>query len=135
MHELVQAHLKKEIISNSNFSKVPDLEGHHRNTYAKAGNVSIACSEPSYIKNIDLIETLNQLEQDNHFNNNKSNKEFIIDFGKLLESLVLEDSFYGDMFHSLNEKYNEYRNYDLLYYHLVLQNFKHLTGIQWLVKV
>lgn len=46
VNELVNAKLARTIIEDTNFCSVTRLQGHHRNTYIRAGLHSIACSEP-----------------------------------------------------------------------------------------
>lgn len=71
--DLVELKKRKQIIEYSNFRKASELTGHKRNTYTRAGNFSIACSEPEKIENFNLIEFIGSQQQ----NNNLTNKEFI----------------------------------------------------------
>lgn len=130
--DLVKAYLNEKIIGISNFCRASDLNGHRRNTYTNSGRYSIACSEPERIDNLNLIDVLNS------FDNNKidsSNRDFIIDFREKLVSITSESQYYGTLFHELNEQYSKVKQYKLFYSHLVLNNFKQLTGIQWLGKL
>lgn len=134
VNELVDAHLARKIIDVSNFRKASELEGHHRNTYIRAGRHSIACSEPKQIDNFNLVETLSSFTKSND-SEYKDNRAFIIGFRKRLVSIVSENQYYADSFIRLNEQYSKLEPYELLYSHLVLNNFKLLTGTQWLIKL
>lgn len=132
VNELVTAHINRKIIEISNFRKASELNTHYRNTYIKAGTYSIACSEPEKLDNFDLIKTLIKINNDKD-ESVGSNKDFIINFRKQIVSLINEDQYYSTSFIKLNEAYMEFEKYGLFYSHLILSNFKLLTGVQWLV--
>ncbi len=133
VNELVTAHLNRQIINISNFRRATELNTHHRNTYIQSGTFSIACSEPEKIENFDLIKTINSLNNDN-IKTDENNRTAIINFRKQIVSLMSENQNYSTAFKKLNEQYSKVKEYELFYSHLVLSNFRHLTGIQWLVK-
>lgn len=58
IEDLILAHKSRKVIKYSNLKKIGELNSHHRNTYIKAGNYSIACSEPEKIMNYELLELL-----------------------------------------------------------------------------
>lgn len=134
VNDLVKAFLKKEIINISNFRKASELDKHHRNTFIQAGTYSIGCSEPEKIDNFDLIKTIESLSGE-ATNIEKSNRESILDFRKQLVALMTKNEYYSTSFLQLNEQYSLIEEYELLYSHLVLNNFRLLTGTQWLVKL
>lgn len=80
VNRLVQCSIERSIINNSNFKKAADLSGHRRNTYVHAGTHSVACSEPKTIRNIDLLETIEQLKQETSLNSNLTNRQLIKEF-------------------------------------------------------
>lgn len=131
VNELVRIHLNRQVIDYSNFKRAADLNGHHRNTYIQAGTFSIACSEPTKIDNLNLIESLKTIGNDE---NTKNNRNFIIDFRKQITSLIYEYPYLSDSFRKLNETISKVEQYELFYSFLVMSNFKQLTGIQWIVK-
>ncbi len=135
VNELVDIHLNRKIIDFSNFKRVMDLNGHNRNTYIQAGTYSIACSEPKQIENIDLIKEFERISKIHNTNENKNNREFITNFRKQIVTLINEDPFYSNPFKKLNEKISKWHRYELLYSFMIMSNFKHLTGIQWLIKI
>jgi hypothetical protein len=134
VNELVTAHLNRQIINISNFRKASELNTHHRNTYIQSGTFSIACSEPKKIENFDLIKTINSLNNDN-YKTNENNRTAIINFSKLIVSVMSENQYYSTAYKKLNEQYSNIEEYELFYSHLVLRNFRQLTGIQWLAKI
>ncbi len=134
VHDLVSAHINKEIINISNFCKASEISHHGRNTYTQSGRYSIACSEPEKIEKIDLIKTIESLNTDSN-RADENNRAFIVNFRKRLISLMSENQFYSASFNKLNEQYSEIEEYELFYSHLVLMNFRMLTAIQWLVKL
>ncbi|MEK3879187.1 hypothetical protein [Paenibacillus sp. FSL M7-0420] len=131
--ELVDRYIKKQIIKYSNFKRVVDLNNHHRNTYTKSGNYSIACSEPEYIENHDINQLIDELDDDNL--EDQENRDFVIKFRKGIEIITLENKIYSEAFSLLNEKYRHLKEYELLYSFFVMRNFRQLTGSQWLVKM
>lgn len=132
--DLVNAYTNRQIIDSSNFRKASELDGHQRNTFTKSGKYSIACSAPKKIDNFQLIEALQSLNAGNN-GNEISNYWFIRNFREQLVSVISEDPYYGVSFNKVNEHYAQFKEYSLLYSHLILSNFKLLTGIQWLVKL
>jgi hypothetical protein len=134
VNDLVTAHLNRQIVNVSNFRKVSELSRHHRNTYTQAGRHSIACSEPEKIENFDVIKTIESLNTESN-KADENNRAFILNFRKQLVSLMSENQFYSASFKKLNEQYSKIEKYELFYSHLVLNNFRMLTGTQWLVKL
>ena len=132
--DLVDAYLNKKIISISNFRKVSELAQHHRNTYIKSGTFSIACSKPERIANFDLIELIENLSLDS-YKEYESNQSIIVNFREQLLAVVSQSPYYADSFSKLNNIYSEFAKYELLYSHLILSNFRQITGLQWLAKV
>lgn len=130
---LVKTSKDRKIIDYSNFCKAIELNGHHRNTYIKAGTYSIACSEPERIENFDLIGELNRSNGD--YSSTTSNRTFIKDFGKSISSAISRSSYYSESFNTLNERYFKLERYSLLYNHLIVNSFTTLTNTQWMVKL
>lgn len=130
--ELVEHFSNKTIISNSNFRQASELSGHHRNTFTKSGSYSIACSEPEQLENFNLIELLQAYSAQS--NKDINNRNFIINFRKQLIETIGQNEKLTTLLKQLNEQYNKFEEFELLYTHMVLHNVKMLTGLQWLVK-
>jgi len=134
INDLITAHLSRQIINISNFRKASELYNHHRNTYIKSGAFSIACSESEKIDNFDLITAINSINNDN-YNKDESNQNNIINFSNKINSFLSENQFYSMAFEKLNEQYVKIEDYKLFHSHLVMRNFRDLTGAQWLLKI
>ena len=127
---------RRNIIESSNFTKAADLNGHHRNTYISAGTHSIACSEPSRIESINIIEAiegLNYSETDDP--ESKSNKKFLIDFSSKIQSIVNEDEYFAYSFRDLNKELEKVKQFEIFHSLLTMNNFRKITGTQWLIKI
>lgn len=135
VNELVDLKVNRQIIKSSNFKKCSSLNGHHRNTYIRAGTHSIACSEPEKLDNINLLSELDLLSNNNEINNEETNRSFIINFRKQIVGITYENQYYGNSLRKLNSDIDKIQNYELFYSFLVMSNFKFLTGVQWLVKL
>lgn len=133
VNQLVRVHQQNKIIENSNFKRAIDLNGHSRNTYQNAGTHSIACSEPSRIENIDLINLLQTLESDSRAN--EDNVDFIVNFRKQIVAIMNQGQTISFAFNALNDSYQYVARFPLLYSFLVMRNFKTLTGLQWLISL
>jgi hypothetical protein len=133
INDLVTAYTNGQIINISNFRKVSELDGHHRNTYTQSGRHSIACSGPEKFDNFDLLKEINELTCDR--NTDEDNRSFVINFSKQLSNVIYEDKYYSESYRKLNEQFSEFKQYELLYSHLTLHNFNQLTGTQWLMKL
>lgn len=126
---------RKHILDYSNFAKAVDLQGHHRNTYISSGTHSIACSEPEEIENINILKLLESLSVQSTKTDNINNEEFIIDFSSKIKNIVSEYTYFSEAFNALNEEIAEVQNYKLFHSFLVMNNYRQLTGNQWLVKI
>lgn len=137
INDLVESHRKREILDVSNIRKASELHLHHRNTYIKAGTYSIACSEPEKIDNFDLIKILENYsnETNDNISNYDYNRQFLLEFRKQIIQTVEENKYYNKSFNLLNESFEKYKKYELLYTFLLMTNFRQLTGTQWLIKI
>ncbi len=124
--------VRKDIINYSNFTRAIDLKGHHKNTFIKAGTYSIACSEPNEIEKVDILKLLEEIENDSD-NADLTNEKFIIDFSKKMKNIILESE-YKKAFNNLEEDLFRIKEYEILYGFSIMNIFKVLTGVQWLVK-
>ena len=123
-------------MEHTNFKKAFELKGHQKNTYTKAGSYSIACSQPKRIENIGILELIDdQLSNEADKIINEGNPEFIINFCSKIRELISNYSYLKDSFNDLNESINKVENYKLFHSLLVMNNFKQLTGAQWLIKI
>ncbi len=134
INELVEKYKQQQIIDNSNFTKAVNLNNHKKNTYVKAGNHSIACSEPEKIEKFDLLKQL-KIGNKNEYSDNENNIEFILNFKNKITNSINENKVYAEPFSKLNENLKEISKYKLLHSFLVMQNFKQLTGIQWMISL
>lgn len=134
VNDLVRCKKSRQIIEFSNFQHCNLLNGHHRNTYIQAGTHSIAFSDPENIEKLDLLKLLNQF--DNNVSKDEDNRAFIINFRKQVENIVLNDGYYGAAFKNiLSDSTNYNEQYPLIQSFRVMQRFKEVTGIQWLIKI
>ncbi len=134
INDLITAHLSRQIINISNFRKASELHNHHRNTYIKSGSFSIACSESEKIDNFDLITAINSINNDNYIKD-ESNQNTIINFSNKIIAVLSENQFYSMAFKKLNEQYEKIEDYKLFHSHLLMRNFRDLTGAQLLLKI
>ncbi len=134
INELI-AH-RRDIINNSNFTKAVDLNGHHRNTYVSAGTHSIACSEPSRIESINILETIEKFNYSEiNDTESKNIKNFLLDFSSKVQSIISEDEYFADSFRDLNKEIEKVKQFELFHSLLTMNNFRKITGTQWLVKI
>jgi len=127
--------IRKKILENSNFAKAIDLQGHHRNTYTSSGTHSIACSEPEQIENINIIEYIENISTETIKHNTIKNKEFIIKFSSQIKNIVSENTYISESFNILNEEIANLKEYRLFYSFLTMNNYRKLTGNQWVIKI
>lgn len=133
INELVRN--RRNIIENSNFARAVDLQGHHRNTYIQSGTYSVACSEPEKIENINIIDAINKLETTENSQRQQDKRDFLIEFSLRMQSLVNENEYLSNSFKELNEEVEMVRSYKLFYSLLVMNNFRQLTGSQWIIRI
>lgn len=134
--ELVKLKKAGKIIENTNYRRASELNGHHKNTYIKAGTYSQACSDPERIENFSLIKLIDNIEPKAR----QENKRLLIYFTKNINSSILEANGIGyirtafvDRMNQLNEyKIEKYR---LFYAMLTMNVFREITGCQWIVSL
>lgn len=125
VNELVEASIKKQIIEKTNFQKVSKLSGHHKNTFIQAGTISKAFSQPEEIENVDLLQTLNNMDgQDFSF------EKFTL-FTSTVNEVMQENNEYYRSFNVLMEQYSNLKEYKVFYGFMQMKVFRELTGIQW----
>ncbi|AFL68473.1 hypothetical protein [Sulfurospirillum barnesii] len=125
VEELVEASMKKQIIEKTNFQKVSNLSGHHKNTFVQAGTISKAFSQPEKIENVDLLKTLNNIDgQDFSFDK-------LTSFTSTVNEVMRESNEYNRSFNLLMEQYSNLQEYRTFYGLMQMKVFKELTGIQW----
>lgn len=132
--ELVKLKKASSIIDSTNFRRARELDGHHRNTYIKAGIYSQACSEPERIDNFNLIELIEAMEA----NRSQDNKGRIVSFASNVSSTMAEVEGLGYLKTAFRDRMNEFRDYeleqfDLIYALLTMAVFREVTGCQWLI--
>lgn len=133
INELVK--VRRDIINYSNFKNAVDLQGHKRNTYIQAGTHSIACSEPEKIENIDLLKLLENISEQTRKTDNIKNREFIIEFSSKMRNVVSEYPYLSKSFNELNKEIAKIEQYELFHSFLIMNNYRQLTGNQWLIKI
>ncbi|ACZ12102.1 hypothetical protein [Sulfurospirillum deleyianum] len=125
VEELVEASIKKQIIEKTNFQKVSNLSGHHKNTFVQAGTISKAFSQLEEIENVDLLKTLNNIDgQDFSFDK-------LTSFTSIVNEVMIESNEYNHSFNLLMEQYSNLQEYRIFYGLMQMKVFKELTGIQW----
>lgn len=133
INELVKN--RRNIINHSNFAKAVDLNGHHRNTYIQAGTYSIACSEPTRIDSLNILETINNLGKLELETEKRNNKDLVTEFSNTIQTIMNEYEYFADSFAELNKDAEKVKNYELFHSLLVMSNFRQLTNSQWVVKI
>lgn len=99
----------------------------------RAGNYSVACSEPKRIENLDLVETINRLKKETEPNSNLTNRQLIKDFTKGVCAVVERDEYFGISFRSILEWERVNNRYPLYQAFSSMANVRLLTGLQWVV--
>ncbi|SDG42417.1 hypothetical protein SAMN05216571_1132 [Onishia taeanensis] len=132
--ELVKLKRVGSIIDSTNFRRACELDGHHRNTYIRAGTYSQACSEPERIDNFSLIEMIETVEPSQL----RDNDELIVNFAKKIDSAMSEVKGLGCFKTAFEDRMNEFRDYeleqfDIIYAMLTMAVFREITGCQWLI--
>lgn len=129
--DLVAAKRQRKLIEHTNFRPAADLDGHHRNTYIRAGTHSVACSEPERFEPFDLLAKLKEFDKGQR----DKNREFIKKFAGEVRTAVLADGALGHAFRSELSEYTEagIDRYPLLFAMLSMQKFRELSGVQWVV--
>lgn len=129
--DLVRAKNKKKIIELTNFRPAEELDGHHVNTFTKAGLYSIACSDPERLEPFNLQENIDRFEAVPV----GGRTSFIVDFANAVRSAALESEDLGFAFESEMSEFTEagLGRYPLLFSLVVMKKFRDLTGIQWVV--
>jgi len=130
VNELVDYHINRKIIDNTNFRPAVDLTGHGRNTFADAGTHSIACSDPVRYERFDILEALleRRLTDQNNF-------ESIVSLSKGVRETLLESPLHRT-FSALAERYEipeSVASAPVLNAHIIMATLRELTGIQWVV--
>lgn len=129
VNDLVNAMIEKRIIETTNFRPALDLSIHHRNTYIRAGNYSIACSDPERQENFDLLKHLNKLEPSANFNI----EDDIIKLSNDIQDIVRKSNI-GETFNRrINAHDKSFLQFPILQALIAMGVIRELTGIQWVV--
>jgi hypothetical protein len=133
VNDLVNTKLSGKIIEATNFCRVAKLQGHHRNTYVRAGLHSVACSEPEELPPFDLLAALEPLE----YGRSEWNIQNVLTFTSSVRSAAEEDSYLGSSYRALLRPLQEQglEEYDLMFAHAAMSIIRDLTGAQWLIAV
>lgn len=131
--ELVSAKLAGTIIEHSNFCPAARLQGHHRNTYLRAGLHSIACSEPEQLPRFDLLGALEQLD----YGRSSENLEIVLEFATSVRDVVTDDPYLGRSYKASLQPFVELglERYKLLFTLIAMSVLRELAGTQWLLPV
>ncbi|EKL3976787.1 hypothetical protein PRH55_000114 [Morganella morganii] len=132
--DLVTLKIANSIIDNTNFRRARELDGHHRNTYIKAGTYSQACSEPEKIENFNLIEMIEAMQP----HQSVDNAQLIINFSSQINTAMENVEGIGYLKTAFENRMNESRHYELqqfelFYSMLTMSVFREVTGCQWLI--
>jgi hypothetical protein len=129
VNELVKIKKRNGIIDNSNFRRASELNGHHRNTYVKAGTYSIACSEPKRLDNLDFLKLIKTAEGKQFGDNG----ELLMSFSKrMMNSLEISPNLNAAFIERL-EDYKNLSKYKLFHALLSMSVLREITGIQWVI--
>ncbi len=134
VEELVDLKKSNAIIDNTNFRRASELDGHHRNTYIKAGTYSQACSNPERLDNFDLIELIDNVEPKAQ----RDNGQFLLEFAARVNSSVREAKGIGYLKAAFVERMDEFKEYELerhefFFAMLTMSVFREITGSQWVL--
>lgn len=132
--ELVRLKKKSAIIDNTNFRRASELDGHHRNTYIKAGIYSQACSEPQQINNFRLLELIEGFESPAQ----RENAQFLVEFAKHITTTLKEIQGIHYLRTAFEDRLSEFQDLELghfrlLFAMLTMSAFREITGIQWVI--
>ena len=134
INELVNLKTKRQIISSSNFTKASDLNGHSRNTYIESGTNSIACSKPQSIQSLDIITEIESLGNNTEYGK-LSNRRIIKEFSKEITSIISQDLNFERAFQLLTDNTYNFGKSELLRSFFIMNVFRQITGLQWLLKI
>ena len=132
--DLVKLKKKNAIIANTNFRRASELNGHHRNTYIKAGTYSQACSDPQRLDNFHLIELFEGIEPPTQ----RENAQFLVEFAKRIRGSMSEAKNIGYLGTAFTDRMSEFQDlelerFKLFFAMLTMSAFREITGTQWLV--
>ena len=132
--DLVKLKKARTIIDNTNYRRASELNGHHRNTYIKAGTYSQACSEPERIENFSLIELIENTEPKAQ----RDNGQLLIEFAKRINLSMLEAKGIGYLGTAFVERMSQFKEYELerfslFFAILTMSVFREVTGCQWII--
>jgi hypothetical protein len=132
--DLVKLKMAGTIIDNTNYRRASELNGHHRNTYIKAGTYSQACSEPERIENFSLIKLIENAEPKAQLENGK----FLVEFAKRINSSMLEAKGIGYLRTAFVDRMSQFKDYELerfslFFAILTMSVFREITGCQWII--
>jgi hypothetical protein len=132
--DLVKLKKSRAIIDNTNFRRASELNGHHRNTYIKAGTYSQACSDPQRLDNFRLIELIENVEPKAQ----RGNGQFLVEFATRINSSMREARGIGYLRTAFVERMSEFKEYELERYELffaklTMSVFREVTGSQWVI--
>lgn len=129
VNDLVSTMIDKRIIEATNFRPALDLSTHHRNTYVRSGNHSIACSDPERQESFDLLKHLRRLEALSDVNVEGET----IRLSNGIQKIVRE-SYVGEIFNRRINAYDkEFLKFPILQALIAMGVIRELTGIQWVV--
>jgi hypothetical protein len=128
---LVNLKQQNKIIESTNFCKSISLSGHHRNTYTEAGLHSIACSDPVQLERFDLIKELEKLP----ILSSVDPIKFITEFSETVRNVCLADQTVSTAFSILVKDSDSLysKEHPVLYALGLMESFREITGIQWLI--
>lgn len=129
VNELVKLKKKGAILSNSNFRRASELNGHHRNTYIAAGTYSQACSDPERLPNFNLLDLIEEAEP----LQGRESRQVLVDFAKGVRASMEKSTYLRGAFEGRLSEFQDLTRYQLLYAVLSMSIFREITGTQWLV--
>lgn len=132
--DLVKLKKAGTIIDNTNFRRASELNGHHRNTYIRAGTYSQACSEPQRIENFSLIQLIENTEPKAQ----RENGQLLVEFAKRIYSSMIEAKDIGYLRTAFVDRMRQYKGYELerfslFFAILTMSVFREVTGCQWII--
>ncbi|BEL94065.1 hypothetical protein SM14BL09_12180 [Serratia marcescens] len=127
INELVLQATKRNLVNESNFKHIAQLDGHKRNTYVSSGTFSIGCSEPQRLDDINIRDFLNEYQKIDYPDNYSS----IVSFASKIKTIMQGDHYFRLPFNTLIASSEEFSEIDGIYSLVCIQAFEKITGVKW----
>ncbi|WP_405207213.1 hypothetical protein [Aquimarina sp. LLG6339-5] len=93
-----------------------------------------ACSKPQKIESLDIIAKIESLGNNTEYGK-LSNRRIIKEFSKEITSIMSQDLNFERAFQLLTENTYNFGKSELLRSFFIMNVFRQITGLQWLLKI